>query len=722
MKGIDYLFRPASIAVVGATPDESKPGGRCIRFLRQFGYRGEVFPVNPKYETILDLPAFAGLDALPGPAELVVLLVAAKAVPDYLRQAAAAGARAVVVCASGFAEAGPEGRALQDEVAAIAAETGLAVVGPNSLGVIDLHSRVTATFTTGLQAEGEPLVGPVAFLSQSGAMGAIVMSMARSDGLGFGKIVSSGNEAVLDFTDFVDYFADDPQTELVLGYVEGLRRGREFVHAARRARAAGKLVCVLKVGKSNAGVKAARSHTGALVGSAQVYDAAFRRAGVLEVGDTRELLDLALARPGRNRAAGPRVGIVSMSGGAAVLMSDQCSAAGLTIGTLAQSTQAALSRVLPSFAGTDNPIDYGPVYGDPEAIRACVDAVLGDPGIDIGLVFIGASPRLAGVIEEPLAAVRARHAKPVIVAWLGGPAQGITRLRELGIPAYDQTGRAVAVVAHLVGAGVEPGAFADETVADDARGQATRERLAELLRRGRSTLTEREVKELLAPYAIPTVREALATSAEEADRLAREIAAPVAVKAEAPELLHKSDSGAVRLAVWPDEAGTAWEEVVAAAAAVVGRAGVRGAVIQPMARPGLELLVGLRYDAQFGPVVSAGLGGVTSEVLGDVATELAPVDHATARAMLGRLRSAPLLGRFRGAPARDVAALADVIVGISQFATEAGPLVAELDLNPVLVHAEGEGCTVVDGAAVIQAAPVSPLLAATAVTGIAAAS
>lgn len=700
---IRALFSPASVAVLGATPDVGKPGGRCLAFLKKFGFRGNIYPINAKYREIDGLPCYPDLLSLPTPAELAILLVPAPAVAEYLRVAGKAGVKAAVICTSGFAEAGAPGQLLQDDLAQAAREAGIAVLGPNCIGLVDLHSGLTATFTTALEGEFSATAGPVAFVSQSGAMGAAVFTIAQNDGVALGKFISTGNEAVLDFTDFLEHLSGDADVSLILGYVEGLRDGRRFVAAARRAREAGKTVALLKVGKSDAGMQAAKSHTGALSGSAQMYEAAFRRAGVIGVDQVRTLLDMAVALPGQPRVQGRRVGIVSMSGGAGVMMADACVAGGLDVAPLTEDTQAALAKVLPVFAGKANPVDYGPVYGDHQAIEDCLALTAADPNVDMLLVFIGLSPGLAGVIDPRLVKVSQRYRKPLILAWMGGPAKGIASLRAAGIPSFDDPGRAVDMAIQLYRASLPLPPALPAPDAGGPQAGSTRRVLREVLAQGRNSLSEREVKTLLAGYGIPFVPEVLATSEAEADAAAQRFGQPLAIKAESPQLLHKSDAGAVRLRVAPADAARAFREVVDAAAKAVGREQVRGALIQHMARPGLEILAGLRFDPQFGPGITVGLGGVTSEVLADVVTELAPVDEASARAMLARLRSAPLLGAFRGAPARDSDALVAVLVALGRFAMDAGELLAELDLNPVIVHDAGQGCTVVDGAAVLGA-------------------
>lgn len=699
---LNALFDPAAVAVVGASPEASKPGGRCLALLRKYGYPGSVYPINSKYASIGGLRCYPDFTSLPSPIDLVVLLVPANSVAAYLRAAAQAGARAAIVCSSGFAEAGPSGVELQRELVDIARNSRLAVLGPNCLGLIDLEHRLVASFSTALESDQVLKPGPVAFVSQSGAMGIAVLTVAQADGIAVGKFISTGNEAVLDFTDFVQYLTDDGSVSLILGYVEGIRNGRRFVDAARGARKAGKAVALLKVGRSEAGERAAQSHTGALAGSARIYEAAFRRAGVLAVNDIRSLLDIAAAVPARWPARGRRVGIVSMSGGAGALMSDACSDHGLDVTPFSAATQAALRNLLPPFAGMSNPVDYGFVYGDLEAIERCVECVAADACIDQVLVFIGLSPGLAGIIEPRLAGVQERSAKPLIVAWLGGPGAGIARLRELGVAAYDEPARAVAAASYGVFFSAPlPGPEFEVAPRPSARAASLERVLRAHLEAGRARLSESEVKQVIIEYGIPVGAEVLATTSSEAAAAGAHFGRLLAVKAESADLLHKSEAGAVKLNVTPERAAEAFNAVVDAAAKVVGRGKVRGALIQAMAEPGIEMLAGLRYDAQFGPTVTVGLGGVASEILADAVTELAPVDLDLAKSMIDRLRGAPLLRSFRGACAHDVDALAQVLVALSGFALDAGSLLAELDLNPVIVHTEGRGCTVVDGAGVL---------------------
>jgi acyl-CoA synthetase (NDP forming) len=688
---LDPLFRPASIAVVGASPDLQKPGGRVLAFLRKFGFGGELYAINPKYDEIDGVPCFASLDAAPSGIDLIVLLVPASDVAGAIRAAAARGTRAAIVCSSGFSEAGADGAALEAELTRTAAETGVAVLGPNSLGLLDLNGSLAATFSTSLQLDVAPAIGPVALISQSGAMGAAIFGLAQSEGVPVGTFVSTGNEAALGFADYVRYLADSSDLRVILGYIEGVRDGRRLVEAARYARDRGKVVAVLKAGRTDAGASAARSHTGALTGSAAVYDAAFRRAGILEARSPRELLDIAIAFVGGRTSVGDGVGIVSMSGGAGAIMSDRVAERGLNVTTLASETVTRLRDVLPAFTTIGNPVDYGGIYTDSDKIERASRIVLADPQVHALLFFIGLSPLMLGDLDVRLERLLSETDRPIVAAWLGGPPDGVATLRRCGIPAYEDPIRAADAIAALRG-GSEP-------LRPEPEPEKRREPAWPAAAEGE--LNERETKRLLASYGIPVVDEALARTPEEAAELAERFGGRVAVKVEADGLLHKSDSGAVRLGVSTSDAPNAFLEVVAAARAA-GAAVVHGAVVQPMARTGIELIAGLKHDPQFGPVVVVGLGGVASEAIRDVIVELAPLTHAHARAMLERLRGAALLGAFRGSKPRDVDAVAELLVALGRLGADAGARLSELDCNPVVVYPDGEGCIVLDAVAVLS--------------------
>ena len=532
----------------------------------------------------------------------------------------------------------------------------------------------------------------MAFVSQSGAMGAAIFGLAQEEGAGVGLFASTGNESSLTYEQVFRYIAADERLAVLLGYVEGVSDGRGFVAALRFAREQGRHVALLKVGRSDVGRQAARSHTGALAGSDEAWDAALRRAGAIRADGPRQLLDVGLVLSQPARPAGNRVGIVSMSGGAGVLMADRAAELGLGVPVLGIATQQRLAQVLPAGCTVANPVDFGAAYGVTATIEETVRVVAESPDIDMTLLFLGLSPNLSGHIEARLADVAKTSGKPLVVAWLGGPAEGLRSLRHHGVAAYGDPVTAVEMAAVLREAGLPlPRDLAPSGSA------GLREQLAAAVGTGRTALSEAETKGLLAAYGLPVVREFVARTAAEAVAYAKQFAGPVAVKAEAAELPHKSDVGAVALNVEVAEVAESFARVTAAAR----RAGVEptGALIAQMAPPGVELLLGARWDEQFGPVVLVGSGGLTSDVVQDTAVDLAPIDAARAAELIGSLRMAPLLGPFRGEPARDLAAAAEALAALSRFAADAGPCLHEIDINPLAVYPAGQGCLALDATA-----------------------
>jgi acetate---CoA ligase (ADP-forming) len=694
--GLRALFAPRSIAIVGASPDLGKPGGRCVAYLSQVGYSGAVYPINPRYEEIGGLRAYGSVEALPEPPDLVVVVIPASAVPEAIAAAGRRGARAAVVCSSGFREAGPDGEKLERSLRQAASEAGIALLGPNCLGYFDARNGIAATFSTALQLDVAAPAGRIAFVSQSGALGAGIFSAGRLEHAGLGMFVSTGNEACLGIADVVRHLARDPDLSTMLVYIEGIGDGRAFVDAAREARNSGKRIVVIKVGRTEAGVRASRSHTGAMVGTSEVWEAAFRRCGALVADDMQHLLDLGVALDCWPVAAGSRIGVVSMSGGAGALMADRAAEAGLKLPVLSERTRAHLAEALPPFAGTENPVDYGAVYGDLDAIERTVRTVAAAPEIDVVAVFVGLTPGYVGRLEHRLAAVAADVDKPLLVAWLGAPPACLGELRGRGVPAYDDPSRMIDAAASLVHASRPLPANLPMSRDDDS---ALRVELERLRGHGQANVQEGVIKALLRDAGLPVVEEWHAVTALEARRLATEMGTNVAVKVDADGLLHKSDVGGVMLEVCPGDVEVAFRQVVAAGADAGYE--VSGALVSRMARPGRELIVGARWDAQFGPTVIVGAGGVTAEILSDVRVELAPVSAEQAREMLGSLRIAPLLEGYRGERPGDLDAAAALVARVSQLVTEAGEVLAELDLNPVVVYPEGEGCLILDAAAVL---------------------
>jgi acyl-CoA synthetase (NDP forming) len=693
MSALDLLFSPRSIAVVGASSDEASISGQPIRFLREHGYDGTVYPVNPKYDTVGGHRAYADVAALPEVPDVALVAVAARRVPDALRQLGAKGVQRVIVLSSGFAEAGADGAAAQRELATIAAETGMRVIGPNCQGMMNIDAGYSLGFGApfGLKYRR----GTVSLTSQSGAFGNAVLMLADDEGVGFRHYVSTGNEAVTTTLDIVDHLVDDPGTKIIASYVEGFRDASRTVQVGRRALAAGKPWLVWKVGNSLAGAKAAASHTANLGGAPALYRAALRQAGAIEVDDVSDLADCVQALQAGRLPRGPRIAVVTVSGGAGILMADRCSDAGLQLPALAEHTLAALRPLLPVFAALNNPIDLtAEVLRTPERFEQVLRLIADDPNIDmigLPLAAIGGPPALQ--LAQALAALQRDVDIPLLVAWNGREAatrEAYALLDDAGIPRFRtpvRCARGCAALWQHAGARAELAAIAAEPPRRLPR-PALRTRLA-----GRGgDLAEHEAKRVLAEYGIPPTRETLVQSADAAAHAATQIGFPVVLKVQSADIPHKTEAGGVRIAL-ADAAAVrqAYDDIIASARQYAPQAAIDGVLVQQMVRGAVEVIVGVQNDPVFGPALMFGLGGIHAEVMKDVTFRLAPVGAREAAAMLREVRAFALLDGARGAPLADVAALADVIESVSALALDLREVLAELDINPLFVLPQGQG-------------------------------
>ncbi|MBI2152176.1 MAG: acetate--CoA ligase family protein [Candidatus Rokubacteria bacterium] len=695
---LEPFFRPGSIAILGASEDFVKISGRPLKFLLDKGYRGKVFPVNPKYEKVAGLPCYPTVTAIPEPVDLAIVAVPAAAVLEALDQCVAKGVRSAVVFSSGFGEMGEEGRVLERRVAERARRSGLRLCGPNTLGFVNTFDRVMATFSQA--GEGETPPGPIAFVTQSGAFGTAIFALARQRGLSFGYFVNSGNEADLEFADLLDYVVADPKVRVISGYIEGLKDGRKLLAVADRALELGKPIVIVKVGRSAAGARAALSHTGSLAGSDRIYSGVFRQKGIIRAAQEEELLDLVSAFSLCPLPEGRGLGIVTQSGGAGVLMADRAEEIGLSVPELAPETKSALRDVIPAFGSVKNPVDVTAQFiADPALLRTSLEVVLRDPRVDAAIFYLGLMERFADQVVANLLEVKQKTSKPLIVAWAAAPEAALRALREAGMCALPSATRAVNALRGLVEYAEarrrSESARGGRKTLDWGRGAGSAE--------GRRVLTAGESLQLLSRYGIKVARARVSQSASEAVQAAAEIGYPVALKVESPDIRHKTDAGALRLDVsGPDEVARGFDELVTSARRYAPAAAIHGILVQEMVREGTEVIVGLHRDAQFGPVVMVGLGGIFVEVLEDVAFRAVPLTHADAEEMLGELRGARILEGVRGRPPADVPSVIEVLLAISRLADERAHEVAELDINPLLVLPAGRGAVAVDALAIFD--------------------
>jgi acyl-CoA synthetase (NDP forming) len=677
------LFAPRGVAVLGASRNPGKLGHRLVQNLLASGFAGDVFPVNPSGGSIVGKDAVTSAEDLPRGLDLALVSLPAPAVLPAVRVLGARGCRVCVILASGFGETGGAGRGVQEEIGAIARATGMRIVGPNCMGVVNVPGRLNASYFW--DVPWQP--GVISFVSQSGAYGGLFFREVRERSLGVAKFLSIGNQSDLGFTECLAWLADDPDTRVVGLFVEGIRDGRAFVAAARRL-ARGKPVVALKGGRAEAGRRAAGSHTGSLAGAWETYRAAFAAAGVVVVEGTEELFDAMVtleahgSRPPRDAA----VAVLTISGGPSVVAADAAEAAGLQVPALSDERRRSLRTHLPDFGADANPVDMTPQMepaGFGPSVRLVLEApeVSGVVAIDIGLD----RPEYA----EALGAAQAETGKPVVACTVDTPDMD-RRLRTAGIPLVPGPERAV----RAYGALVRRAELCRRVETAPARRPVPVLSTGLAARLGtRGSLGHADARALLEAYGVSFPRERLVATVEEALSAAGEIGYPLVVKTARPEVLHRTEAGGVILGVTDGAALTRAVRVLEA------RLGPGLLLMQEEVPQGLELLVGGRRDVTFGPTVLVGLGGVLAELLRDVSIGLAPLAPGAARALLAEGRRATLLRGFRGGAPVDESRLADVIVGVGDLLADHPPIV-ELDLNPLI--ASGGRLVAVDALVVVN--------------------
>jgi acetate---CoA ligase (ADP-forming) len=727
------LLRPRSVAVVGASPNPEILRGRLLKVLLQHGFPGPVYPVTRSHREVQGLPAYASIADVPGPVDLAVVIVPAAVVPETLDACGARGVRAAVVISSGFGEErGEAGRERQQRLREVAARHGMVVCGPNCEGVVEVTAPLVATFSPALEhtpslvpdAGGRRSIGVV---SQSGGMSFTYFNRGRPRQLRFSYLVSSGNEAVLEGVDYVDWMLDDGRTDIVLMYIEAIRNAERFRDVASKAAGLGKPLIVAKMGRSEAGQRAVVSHTGSLAGSDDAYDAMFRHHGVIRAGDIDEMLDIALAFSFCPLPRGRRVALVSGSGGGAVWMADTLVAHGLELPELDEGTRKEIDRLIPLYGTSQNPVDLTAQSARQLGYARVIEMLAASPVID-AIVVVGSlasDVRIRNEAEALPEAVK-RAGKPVLFCTYTLPLpRAITLLAAAGIPSYTSMpncARALRALADYAefqerwarrtgarAGGARRGVSAGAPHAQDrplvARGAVDEARLR-LAGSPARVLTEYEAKATLALYGVPRLGEELARDEREAVAAAGRVGFPVALKVQSPDVAHKTDAGGVALGLASaDAVRAAYREVMDRVKRAKPGARIDGVLVQAMAPRGQEMIVGVSRDTDWGPMLMVGLGGIHVEVLHDVALSPVPLDHDEALALVRRLRGARLLDGVRGELPADVDALAEVMVSLGRFAADHAELIQEIDLNPVIVHAEGRGVSIVDALIVTRSAP-----------------
>jgi acetate---CoA ligase (ADP-forming) len=709
------LLWPRTVALIGASPDLQSLRGRILSVMKSHPFAGRLFPVSRSHAEVMGLKAHPSVADLPEPADLAVLIIPAEHVPAELERCGKAGVRAAVVLSSGFAEAsGGDGAGLQQEMRAIARRHGMAVMGPNSEGFANTAAALCPTFSPAMEASQRPLLpqgrerGQLAVIAQSGGIGFSFFDHGRAKELSFRYVVTTGNEACLETLDFAEFILDEGKVAALLMLLEDVKSPDTFRRVAEKALKAGVPIVVNKIGQSEAGARAAASHTAALAGSYDAYRAVFQRYGMIEGRDLGEMVDIAagFVAFGQRLPAGRRVGISTASGGGGGWMADACVSAGLEIPKLDAETRAKIDVHLPAYGTSQNPVDATAQAVHKIGYAGLAGLIAASPMVDgIVVVMTARNPANLERQREDLTRLAAETDKPILL-WsytLPAPAS-VKLLSEVGYPLFTdlrncaRTMRAMADYRALRERFLRPIEVRGAFVPDQA---AARRALAEV----DPLVCEWQARPVLATYGIGTnMAGELVGSVDAAVAVAQKFGGSVALKVQSPDLPHKTEAGAVALDLAsPDAVRAAYERVLTGASRHAPKARVLGVLVQPMAPPGREVILGVKRDATFGPLLMVGLGGAQVEVFKDVVLAPLPLSDDDARDMLARLKGVPLLEAFRGQPAADVEALVELMVRLGQLAADHADTIAEVDLNPVLVHERGKGVSVVDALIVKRA-------------------
>ena len=693
---LDSFFAPQSIALIGASRDLDKIPGRLFSMLRKNEYPGKLYPINPNYDEIDGAKCFKSVAEIGAPIDLAIVVIPARAVLPALEQCAAAGVRNAVIISSGFAEEGGDSAAMQDEIAALARRTGMRVSGPNGEGFMSEVQKVAATFspTVDVKPGHVPLVATarrVGIVAQSGGIGFAIKHRAKAIGVAISYCVSAGNESDLGAGEFLDYMVQDSSTDVILLFIEGIRDVDKFLAAARRAADAKKPVIVTKVGRSGAGERAAASHTASMAGWSAAYDAVFAKYGFIVSNDLDEAVTIAAVLASNPLPKGERVAVLTVSGGGGIWGADTVSMQGLQVPEVSKGVQAEIMKLLPSYGSAKNPIDVTAQGVNSGGLQRSIDLLDTSDEVDALLVVLSLSSETRMPFKEAeLKPVISAQRKPVVFYSYTLPSDFARReLAKSGVVVLSgltHVGVAMRQLVRYANFKLAPPANEAALPARDLSGHL-----------GRPAFSEADSKALLRAAGIGLPGEVLVANRDALDDAIARVGFPLVMKIQSPDIPHKSEVGGVRVNIAAKgEAFTAFRELLDNAQRHRPQAAIQGVLVAPMAKKGIEIIVGTLLDATFGPMVMVGLGGVTTELFRDVIYRPAPVSPVEASAMLSELKAAPLLQGFRGAAKADVPAVARLISELSLLAARLRAEISEIELNPVLVHGDGQGVTIVD--------------------------
>lgn len=678
---LNQFFKPENVALIGASTKPEKLGFKILKNIIDGGYKGKIFPVNPKAEEILGLKCYKSVSEIEEKVEMAVIVVPSKFVCEVAEECGKKGVKGLIVISAGFKEAGKEGKEREEKLKEIVKNYNMRLIGPNCLGVIDPVNKLNASFAFDM-----PAVGKISFITQSGALGTAILDWAVKENIGLSKFVSFGNKADVSETDLIEEFCDDPNTNVILLYLEGIDDGRKFVEVAGNV-SRKKPVIIVKSGRTEMGSKAVSSHTGSIAGSDIAFETAFRKAGVIRAYSVEELFDYAISFSYQPLINNKRIAIVTNAGGPSVMAVDAIEKAGLELAEISEKTQENLKSFLPPAANTHNPVD---ALGDVNAENygKALDVILSDENVD-GVICI-LTPQVVTEVEETaekIIEISKKYHKPVVGCFMGGKRiePGVKKLIEGKIPNYQFPERCVRTLKSMLDYKKYLSREKEEIITYEVEKEKVREKIEYYKKENRSVIGDVEGREILSFYGIKTIQSFLARDIEEGKSIFKEINSPVVMKLVSPDIIHKTEAGGVKVGIKTvDEFENAFKEIIKSAKEYKKDATIEGIQIQQYIEGGIEVIVGVNKDVQFGHLIMFGLGGIYVELFKDVSFNLAPLTDSEAEEMINGVKSAKLFRGFRNIPPADTEKIKETLLRVSQLVTDF-PQIKEMDINPLIV-------------------------------------
>lgn len=705
---LSSLLNPESVAIIGVSESPTRIGGRLLRYLTKHGYKGKLALVNPKYPELNNVKCYPTVSDIPYLIDCALIAVPGKFVLPVLNDCAKKKVGAAVIFSSGYAEMGSSGKKAQDELRGLAQESNMRICGPNCIGVVNFNENIALSFSQFLEIDSFT-PGNIGFISQSGALGGSMANRAQDNGIGLSYFISSGNEADLEVSDYITHLVlHEKNTQVIAAVIEGFKDGEKFVKAAELAFEHRKPIIVLKIGETEAGKKAAASHTGSLTGSDAVIDAVLKQKGVIRVRNYDDLLQTAALLSKNRVPGGNRIGILSSSGGAGIIMADHYTKSGLMVPDPSPQTIELASKEMASFGKVNNPFDLtGQIFSDPTMFKRCLNYFIADENFDIIQVNMSMVAGTASVDRaRQLLEVVENSSKPVVAWWAAGSLSqpGMQVLNNSTVASFSSPDRCAVAVKALVQYHQRSRETNTETGDGGTAGwKVDRGRAKQILETATTSLSEHESKNLLALYGIPVTREKVVRSEGDAVRAAEQIGFPVALKIDSPDILHKTEADVIRLAIDSSNGvKKSYAEIIQAATRYNPAARINGVVVQEMVKGGREVIAGMSQDAQFGPTIAFGLGGIFVEVLKDISLRVTPLSKPEAQKMVMEIKGYPILKGIRGNNPADIDALVDLLQKLSCLVEDFREEIAEIDINPLVVFDQGQGVKALDALVVLN--------------------